>query len=67
MKYIMMPEHLAINKKIIVENHPFKTGEEKVLFKQDVLTIWQNKGNAIDFEFQLLTTAQALNIIDTWI
>lgn len=67
MKYIMMPEQLAIDKNIIAENHSFKTGEEKVIFKQDILTIWTNQGNAIDFEFQLLTTAKALDIIDTWI
>ena len=66
MKYVIMNEELAIEKEVIPADHYFPQKEEEVIFKKDMLTIYSQKGNQIDFEYEELETAQALNIIDSW-
>ncbi|WP_158962601.1 hypothetical protein [Myroides fluvii] len=66
MKYVIMNEELAIEKEVIPADHYFPQKEGEVIFKKDILTIYGQKGNQIDFEYEELETAQALNIIDSW-
>ncbi|WP_353119511.1 hypothetical protein [Myroides odoratus] len=66
MKYVIMNEELAIEKEVIPADHYFPQKEGEVIFKKDMLTIYSQKGNQIDFEYEELETAQALNIIDSW-
>lgn len=66
MKYVIMNEELAIEKEVIPADHYFPQKEGEVIFKKDILTIFRQKGNQIDFEYEELETAQALNIIDSW-
>ncbi|WP_060872868.1 hypothetical protein [Myroides odoratus] len=66
MKYVIMNEELAIEKEVIPADHYFLQKEGEVIFKKDMLTIYSQKGNQIDFEYEELETAQALNIIDSW-
>ena len=66
MKYVKMNEEMAVEKGVISETNYFPKKDGEVLFKKDLLTIWQEQGNQIDFEYQELSTAEALNIIESW-
>lgn len=67
MIYILMDEQTAIERGVIPQAHYFQTGEGKVIFKKDILTVFTQKGNSVDFEIEELKTQQALNTIDAWI
>lgn len=66
MMYIEMNEQEAIGKGVIPADHYFPKGDEKVIFKNDVLTVFKQKGNHIDFEFEELNTQTALKTIERW-
>ena len=66
MIYIIMKEAQALAKGIIPEDHYFPKNDEQVIFKKDLLTIYSQQGHSIDFEYEELETAQAINKIDTW-
>jgi len=66
MKYVLMNEEIAVNREVISEENYFPKKDGEVIFKKDLLTIWQEKGNQIDFEYQELTTQEALNNIELW-
>lgn len=66
MKYVIMNEELAIEKEVIPADHYFPQKEGEVIFKKDLLTIFEQKGNQVDFEFTELETPKALNMIDAW-
>lgn len=66
MKYVLMIEATAIEKEIIPEQHYYQKYKDHVIFKKDLLTIFEQKGNQVDFEFTELETPKALNMIDAW-
>ncbi|WP_413513266.1 hypothetical protein [Myroides odoratus] len=66
MKCILMNEEIAITKGVIPEDHYFQKNEGQVIFKKDILTIYSEKGNQVDFEYEEMETPKALKIIDTW-
>lgn len=66
MVYIEMNEQEAIGKGVITADHYFPKGDEKVIFKNDVLTVFKQKGNNIDFEYEELDTQTALKRIELW-
>lgn len=43
MKYILMNEQEAIDKGVISAGHYFQKGDEKVIFKKDILTVFKEK------------------------
>lgn len=66
MIYILMNEQEAIDKGVIPTDHYFPKGDENVIFKNDVLTVFKQKGNNIDFEYEELNTQTALKRIELW-
>lgn len=66
MKYVLMNEELAIERKVIPADHYFPQKDGEVIFKKDILTIFGQQGNQIDFEYEELETREALNTIKEW-
>lgn len=66
MKYILMNEARAIELGIITENHHFRKNEEFVLFKKDMLTIWEQNTGQKTNEYTELTTPEALKQTELW-
>lgn len=66
MKCILMNEATAIEKGVIPEDHYFQKNESQVIFKKDILTIYSQKGNQIDFEYEEMETPKALKMIESW-
>lgn len=63
---VIMNEKSAVDLGIIPENHPYQNHEGIVIFKRDLLTIWeQNTGNKTD-EYTEISTPMALKTIDSW-
>ncbi|MDR2223816.1 MAG: hypothetical protein LBE34_13940 [Flavobacteriaceae bacterium] len=63
MYYVIMNEEVAVEKGIITATHHFPTKKGQVLFKRDILS---NYVGSKDFEFEEITTAQAVKTMDTW-
>lgn len=68
MRYILMSENLAIELGIIEEIHYYRTSEGKVIFKEDILTVWKDykKGVIEDNQFEYIDTKKALKLIEKW-
>ncbi|WP_291071650.1 hypothetical protein [Empedobacter sp. UBA5637] len=68
MRYILINEQLAIELGIIEEKHYYRTGEKKVIFKEDILTVWKDYKNGIieDNQFEYIDTKKALKLIEKW-
>jgi len=67
MNYILINEQLAIDLGIISENHFYRTGDEKVIFKSDILTIWgQNNNKLEENQYEIIDTNNALKQIEKW-
>lgn len=68
MKYVIMNNSEAITSGLLSEDHPYKhsTGEDKVVFKKDLITIFIMNGNEFNYDYKELDTEQALNTIDGW-
>ena len=69
MNYIIMNEQLAKDLGIIPENHFYQKGEGNVIFKMDILTIWeQNRNKKLeDSQYIIIDTNKALKTIEKWI
>ncbi|MCP1997306.1 hypothetical protein [Flavobacterium sp. HSC-61S13] len=61
-----MNEKLAVDLGIITQNHPYKKNDGTVIFKRDLLTIWQQNTGKKTTEYKEITTALALKKIDSW-
>jgi len=67
MNYIIINEQLAIDLGIISENHFYRKGDEKVIFKGDILTIWeQNNKKLEENQYEIIDTNNALKQIEKW-
>ena len=68
MNYIIINEQLAIDLGIISESHFYRKGEEKVIFKGDILTIWeQNENKKLEEnQYEIIDTNNALKQIEKW-
>lgn len=68
MRYILINEQLAIDLGIIEEKHYYRTSEKKVIFKEDILTVWKDykKGVIEDNQFEYIDTKKALKLIEKW-
>ena len=68
MRYILINEQLAIDLGIIEKKHYCRTGEKKVIFKEDILTVWKDykKGVIEDSQFEYIDTKTALKLIEKW-
>lgn len=68
MRYILIDEQLGIELGIIEKKHYYRTGEKKVIFKEDILTVWKDykKGVIEDSQFEYIDTKTALKLIEKW-
>lgn len=68
MNYIIINEQLAIDLGIISENHFYRKGDEKVIFKGDILIIWEQNNNQKleENQYEILNTNNALKQIEKW-
>lgn len=66
MKYVLMNEATAIERGVIPTDHYYPQKDGEVIFKKDILTIFGQQGNQIDFEYEELETREAINIIESW-
>ena len=68
MRYILINEQLAIDLGIIEEKHYYRTDEKKVIFKEDILTVWKDykKGVIEDNQFEYIDTKKTLKLIEKW-
>ncbi|MVX36226.1 hypothetical protein [Myroides sp. LoEW2-1] len=65
MNYIKINKQIAVEKGIIKENSFFPTNGTEVIFKKDILTIWE-ENNKVDFDFENIKPAEALKTIEEW-
>ena len=68
MNYILINEQLAIDLGIISENHFYRKGDGKVIFKSDILTIWEQNNNQKleENQYEIVDTNNALKQIEKW-
>lgn len=66
MIYVLTKEDLMLKKGVIQSYHAYPKKGNDIIFKKDIITIWEMNGNKVDFEYEELDTEQALNTIDKW-
>ncbi|MDM1408050.1 hypothetical protein [Myroides sp. DF42-4-2] len=66
MKYVLMQEATAIEKGVIPTGHYYPQKDGDVIFKKDILTIFGQQGNQVDFEYEELETREAIERIESW-
>ncbi|WP_282635720.1 hypothetical protein [Sphingobacterium thalpophilum] len=67
MNYVKINEQRAIDLGIIKPVNFYRKKDGEVIFSEDVLNSWLEKGNRVgDLDYELLTTEKALEIYSAW-